>query len=56
MEAGGIHCDLKAYYCISTELLHLKVNYGIGGIAGQWFKLYLHDTKLHRNKIIRFQV
>jgi hypothetical protein len=27
MQAGGIHCDLKAFYSINTELLHLKVNF-----------------------------
>lgn len=53
MQACGIHCDRKAFYFVNTELLHLKVNtYGIGG----WFKLFVHDTKLHRNKIIKFQV
>jgi hypothetical protein len=27
MQGGGIHCDLKAFYCVNTELLHLKVNF-----------------------------
>jgi len=26
MQADGIHCDLKAFYCINSEL-HLKVNF-----------------------------